>query len=126
MCVACLLHVHCMQMHVACVWCVCCISVACALHVASFYFCVLQSGGGRLVVMTRPRDSSHFPFFRRAHSAWVECQRSSEDYAELLRRLCESITAANRLLQQTAVLTDEGMRGRTGGRIGGPTDKLMD
>lgn len=40
--------------------------------------------GGRLVVMTRPHDSSHYPFFAGAHAAWSAAQLPEHVYEAAL------------------------------------------
>lgn len=39
---------------------------------------------GILVIMTRPNDSSHYPFFKMAHKAWEQCQPKSDYYVKKL------------------------------------------
>jgi len=41
--------------------------------------------GGRLVVMTRPHDSTHYPFFHAAHQTWKAVQQDETIYAQELR-----------------------------------------
>lgn len=40
--------------------------------------------GGRLVIMTRPQDSSHYPFFQGAHQAWAAAQLHERVYVAAL------------------------------------------
>lgn len=41
---------------------------------------------GRLVIMTRPHDSSHYPFFAGAHAAWSAAQLPESVYESALTR----------------------------------------
>lgn len=42
------------------------------------------NSGGQLLIMTRPKDVSHFPFFKKALKEWSKEQESDTFYSEIL------------------------------------------
>ncbi len=53
--------------------------------------CQLRAGG-RLVIMTRPQDSSHYPFFQGAHQAWAAAQLHERVYVAALEAIGFAVT----------------------------------
>lgn len=48
--------------------------------------------GGRVIIMTRPHDSSHYPFFPAAHQTWASAQLHESIYAKAMEKEGFSVT----------------------------------
>lgn len=48
--------------------------------------------GGRVVIMTRPHDSSHYPFFPAAHQTWSAVQLHESVYAQAMETAGFTVT----------------------------------
>lgn len=48
--------------------------------------------GGRVIIMTRPHDSSHYPFFPAAHQTWASVQLHESVYAQAMEKAGFTVT----------------------------------
>jgi ubiquinone/menaquinone biosynthesis C-methylase UbiE len=48
--------------------------------------------GGRVTIMTRPHDSSHYPFFPAAHQTWASVQLHENVYAQAMEKAGFAVT----------------------------------